>query len=216
MTLNFWMSRIGLGCLIALSAAAQAPGTPPIMDREKEIALALSSCPATISSQAAVYVLEKAGYVKARDGKNGFTAIVQRVRPESLDPQCMDAEASRTFLPRMLKLAELRSQGKKPEEIRTLLSDAVALGILPVPAQPGIIYMLSSRNFNTNGKGETFPPHVMIYGTHMVNADLGVDGADLGLDGNPKGAAFVAGEGSPFSLLIVPVGSRGAGATHEH
>ena len=41
------------------SARAQAPqtsGTPPVIGRAKEIALALSSCPPSIASKAAVYV----------------------------------------------------------------------------------------------------------------------------------------------------------------
>ena len=104
-----------------------------------------------------------------------------------------------------LKVAELRAQGKSSDQIRTFVSEALAKGVFPVPTRPGIIYMLSSQNLNTNGKGETFPQHVMFYGTHLTNADLGVDGKDVGPDGNPKGPAFVAGEGSPYSLVIVPV-----------
>ena len=41
----------------------------------------------------------------------------------------------------------------------------------------------------------------------LTNADLGSDGA-LGPDGNPVGPAFVAGEGSPHALIIVPVGAH--------
>src|SRR5215813_4803487 len=119
------MYLLGLAALIVLSASAdaqviQAGGAPqpPLMDREKEIALALSSCPPSIASQATVYALEKAGYVKVRDGQNGFTAIVQHVRPTSLEPQCMDAEGARAFLPRMLKVAELRSRERVPTKSR--------------------------------------------------------------------------------------------------
>ena len=120
----------------------------------------------------------------------------------------MDAEGARAFLPRILKVAELRAQGKTQQEIQAFLSDAVAKGTFPPPTRPGIIYMLSNQDFNTNGKGEVFPPHVMFYGTHLTNADLGVDGKDLGQDGNPKGPIFVAGDGSPFGLVIVPVKMR--------
>ena len=109
----------------------------------------------------------------------------------------MDAEGARTFLPRILKVAELRSEGKSPAEMQAFVSDALAKGTLPTPTRPGIIYMLG-ENLLPNGKG-IFPPHVMFYGTHLTNADLGVDGKDVGADGNPKGPAFVAGRG--FSLL---------------
>lgn len=219
--LNRASARLMLVCLLALTVeisvsasalaqATKAAGTqsPLLMDRQKEVSLALSACPPSVADKAAVYVLEKPGYVKVRESQNGFTAIVQHLTPTSQEPQCMDTEAARTFLPRILKVAELRSQGKSSAEIQAFVSDALAKGALPTPTRPGVIYMLSSQNFNTNGKGETFPPHVMFYGTHLTNVDRGVDGKDVGADGSPKGPAFVAGEGSPFSMIIVPVGSR--------
>jgi hypothetical protein len=197
--------------IVAARPAPTAPSqAPPAMERQKEIALALSSCPASLASQAAVYVLGTAGYVKARDGRNGFTAIVQHALPTSQEPQCMDSEGARAFLPRMLKVAELRAQGKNQNEIQTLVSDAVARGVFPVPQHPGVIYMLSAENLLPSFKGVVgaYPPHVMFYGTHLTNADLGVDGADLGADGNPKGPTFVAGERSPYALIIVPVAAH--------
>jgi len=187
------------------TTSASSSRQPPLMEREKETALALSSCPSFLRDKAAVYVLEKSGYAKVRESKNGFTAIVQHFRPNSLEPQCLDADAEQTFLPRILKVAELRAQGKTQQEIQTFMSDAVAKGTFSPPIRPGIIYMLSEQNFNTNGKGEVFPPHVMFYGTGMTNGDLGVDAKDLGQDGNPKGPIFVAGDGSPFGFIIVPV-----------
>ncbi len=183
---------------------------PKLMNRDQEIALALSSCPAAIAAGAAVYVLEKTGYVKVRDSKNGFTAIVQHALPDSQDPQCMDAEGSRTFLPRYLKVAELRAQGKSPEEIGRFVADAFAKGTFKPPTRPGIDYMLSKQNLTPNAKGGVvpFPPHLMFYAPYLTNADIGLDGS-VGPDGNPVGPAFVAGEGTPHALIIVPVGSHG-------
>jgi hypothetical protein len=117
---------LGLAVQIALSAETSAqsksgmamPRTPQLMDREKEIALALSACPPSVAEKAAVYVLGQSGYVKVRDGKNGFTAIVQHALPISQDPQCLDAEGTRTFLLRYLEVAELRAQGRSPDEIK--------------------------------------------------------------------------------------------------
>ena len=178
------------------------PQIPPLMDREKEIALALSACPPSIADKASVYVLDKAGYVKVRKGKNGFTAIVQHALPISQDPQCMDAEGTRTFLPRYLKVAEMRAQGKSPEEIKAFVADAFAKGIFQPPTRVGIDYMLSTENITVvdpeKGIVAPFPPHVMFYGPYVTNADLGSDG-------NPHGLAFVAGEGTPHALIIVPV-----------
>ena len=201
---------LGLVAKIAMSLIAMAqatprntiPQTPPLMDRQREIALALGACPPSVADKAAVYVLQKSGYVKVRESQNGFTAIVQHALPISQDPQCMDAEGTRTFLPRYLKVAELRAQGKSPEEIKRFVADAFAKGIFQPPTRVGIDYMLSTENITVvdpeKGIVEPYPPHVMFYGPYMTNADLGSDG-------NPHGLAFVAGEGAPHALIIVPV-----------
>ena len=65
-------------------AVSQAQGRQ--MDRQKEMALALSACPATVANGAAVYVLGQSGYVKARDSQNGFVAIVAHALPISQEP----------------------------------------------------------------------------------------------------------------------------------
>ena len=206
---------LGLAIQVAVmaSAAAQSPQASggreprPLMERQKEIALALSACPPSVAGKAAVYVLDSSGYVKVRDSQNGFTAIVQHSLPTSQEPQCIDAEGTRTLLPRMLKVAELRAQGKSPDEIKRFVADAFAKGVFQPPTRPGVDYMLSTENLvpNTRGIVVPFPPHVMFYGPYLTNADLGSDG-DLGPDGTPAGPAFVAGEGTPHALIIVPVG----------
>lgn len=98
-------------CLLALAAqmgvtatamaqvAADADSkTPALMDRQQETVLALSACPPMVAGKAAVYVLDKSGYVKIRESQNGFTAIVQHSMPTSQEPQCMDTEGARTFV----------------------------------------------------------------------------------------------------------------------
>jgi hypothetical protein len=131
---------LGLATLLAVSASAAAQSMPaagsqqpPLMDRQKEIELALSACPPSAASKAAVYVLERSGYVKVRDIQNGFTAIVvQHSLPTSQEPRCMDAEGTRTHLPRILKVAELRAQGKSREEIKRFVADAFADSAPPI------------------------------------------------------------------------------------
>jgi hypothetical protein len=202
------------GSSLAQTGSAPTASQTPLMDREKEIALALSACPPALAPGAGVYVLEKNGYVRVRDSKNGFTALVQHAIPASQDPQCMDAEGTRTILPRYLKVAELRAEGKSPEEIKRFVADAFAKGIFQAPARIGIDYMLSTQNLTPNAKGEVvpFPPHVMLYAPFLTNADIGV-GKELGVDGNPMGPAFVASEGTPTALIIVPVAPTGG---HVH
>jgi hypothetical protein len=195
----------------ALAQSAQTAGirVPALMDRQKEITLALSACPPSVASKAAVYVLEESAYAKVRDGQNGFTAIVQHSLPTSQEPQCMDAEGARTFLPRMLKVAELRAEGKSPEDIKRFATDASAKGAFPAPTRPGVIYMLSTENLVPDDKGIVgpFPPHVMFYGTHLTNADIGSEGQAGG------GPAFVVNDGAPHSLIIVSIATH-RGADH--
>jgi hypothetical protein len=185
-----------------MTLAAFAGEKPQLMEREKEIALALSSCPAKVAAKAAVYVLERSGYAKVQDS---FTAIVQHSLPSSQEPQCMDSEGTRTFLRRMLKVAELRAIGKSPEEIKRYVADAFEKGIFQLPSRTGIDYMLSSENFVPDEMGVVghFPPHVMFYAPYFTNADIGSVGG-----GHGSGPAFVAGEGTPNALIIVPVGAH--------
>jgi hypothetical protein len=176
------------------------------MDRDKEIALALSSCPAAVAPKAAVYVLEKSGYVKVRDSQNGFTAMVQHAMPTSSEPQCMDAEGARTLLPRLLKVAELRAQGKNREEIVRFLADGFAKGLFRAPTKPGIDYMLSTENAVPDDKGNSipFPPHLMFYAPYLTNADIGSDGKSTS-------SVFVILEGTPQALIIVPLAPHAGG-----
>jgi hypothetical protein len=210
---RFWLLALVVQIMGTAAASAQSSQvganhqTTQLMDRQKEIALALSACPPSIADKAAVYVLESSGYVKVRDSQNGFTAIVQHALPISQDPQCMDAEGTRTFLPRYMKVAELRAQGKSPEEIKRFVADAFANGTFRPPTRVGIDYMLSTENITVvdaeKGIVAPYPPHVMFYGPYMTNADLGSDD-------NPHGPAFVAGEGTPHALIIVPIGEHSA------
>jgi hypothetical protein len=195
------------------SAAQSVTGQPiPLTDRQREIALALSACPAPIAEKAGVYVLEAAGYVRVRESQNGFTAIVQHSVPAAQEPQCMDAEGAHTLLPRMLKVAELRAEGKSPDEIKRFVADAFARGIFQPPRRVGIDYMLSKENVvpDDNGVIAPFPPHVMFYAPFATNVDIGSEGQAAG------GPAFIAAQGTPYALIIVPVPAGAQMGAHHH
>lgn len=202
---------IAIHFAVTTPTAAQKNQTITLMDRNKEISMALSACPPSVADKAAIYVLDKSGYVKVRDSQNGFTAIVQHSVPGAQEPQCMDAEGTRSFLPRMLKVAELRADGKSPGDIRRAIADALAKGLFQPPHKPGIDYMLSTENVVPDDKGviAPFPPHVMFYAPYVTNADIGSGGQAAG------GPAFVASSGSPYALIIVPVAAASA-APHKH
>jgi hypothetical protein len=67
---------------------AQADLPKPAYDfslcRDDRIKLAESAAPAEISGKATVYLLERSGYVKVRDGTNGFACFVDRQTPLEL------------------------------------------------------------------------------------------------------------------------------------
>jgi hypothetical protein len=64
--------------------------------------------------------------------------------------------------------------------------------------------MLSTDNLvpDDNGVVGHFTLHVMFYAPYFKNADIG---REVQAGGGP---AFVAGEGTPFALVIVPVGAH--------
>ena len=75
----------------AQSAQQRQPST--LMDRDLEIATALSAAPPEVRPHAGVYVLEQNGFVKVRESQNGFNCIIER-RANHTAPMCYDAEGS--------------------------------------------------------------------------------------------------------------------------
>jgi hypothetical protein len=205
-------SFIGLLALSwgTLAVAQEKSASSP---RDEEIALAISAAPPAVASKAGVYVLDKGGYVEARKSQNGFVCIVEHRIVKAVEPQCLDAEGVKTFLPRILMVGEMRAHGKPEIEIRDAVKKGFADGRFKAPKRPGIDYMLSTKNVVTideeKGIAVPFPPHLMFYAPGMTNADVGSDGT-------PGSSVFVVDEKSPHALMIVPVPTGGAGAGHSH
>jgi hypothetical protein len=198
--------------IVAITATTARADDAKSIPRDQEIALALEAAPAGVGAQAGVYVHDKGGYTKARDSKNGFVCLVDHRIPNAVEPQCMDAEGVKTFLPKYLMVALLRAHGKPEPEIRNAVKAAFASGQLKAPARPGIIYMMSPHNVVTidevKGIAVPFPPHLMFYAPNMVSADVGSDGS-------PASPVFIVDEKTPHALMIVPVGG-GPGGGHTH
>jgi hypothetical protein len=152
------------------------------MPRDQQIALAESAAPAEVSSKATVYVLGPKGYEKAREGTNGFSCFVGRhfVKPAetTIEPQCFDAEGSRTLLLVYMHGEELRTNGKSEVEIKADIANGYKEGRYQYPSKPGFLYMMSSWNrlraIPEHGTG-IFPPHLMFYAPNMTTKDIGFD-----------------------------------------
>ena len=198
--------------LVLAVTAAASPAFADNLDRDHEIALALEAGPPSVTAKAGVWIHDKTGYVKARDSQNGFVCVVDHRIPAAQEPQCMDAEGVKTFLPKMQLVAGLRAKGTAEPDIRKAVKAAFANGTLKAPARPGVIYMMSAHNVVTvdedKGVAVPFPPHLMFYAPNLTSADLGSDGS-------PTAPLFVVDEKTPHALMIVPV-PTGAGAMAGH
>jgi hypothetical protein len=200
--------------LVAVTVNAARADQPKPSERDQEMTLALEAAPPALAAGAGVYIHDKSGYVKARDSQNGFVCLVDHRIPNAVEPQCMDEEGVKTFLPKYLLVASLRARGKSEPEIRQAVKAAFSSGKLKAPTRPGIIYMLSPHNIVTidaeKGIAAPFPGHLMFYAPNMSSADVGSDGS-------PASLVFVVDEKTPHALMIVPVPVGGGGsAGHAH
>jgi hypothetical protein len=187
----FVLSVLSSGLLsstVVIQAVAQE--LPKVYDtsmpRQQQITLAESAAPAEVSSKATVYVLGPKGYEKGREGTNGFSCFVGRhfVKPTetTIEPQCFDAEGSRTLLRVYLHGEELRTRGKSEAEIKADVASGYKEGRYKYPSKPGFLYMMSSQNrlsaIPEHGTG-IFPPHLMFYAPNMTSQDIGLDSQSL-------------------------------------
>ncbi len=146
------------------------------LPREERIRLAESAAPVEISGKATVYVLEKSGYVKVRDGSNGFSCFVDRQSPLNLEPTCFDAEGSATTLPARIFVEEERAKGKSEEQIHADIDEGYKSGKFLAPRKPGIVYMMSSAGFlyiAEKNQLVPLPPHLMFYAPYATDKDIG-------------------------------------------
>lgn len=146
------------------------------MTREEKIKLAGSAAPPEIFGKATVYALERTGYVKVREGTNGFSCFVDRQTPYNSEPTCFDAEGSATTLPTRIFAEEQRAQGKTEEEIKAAIAEGYKNGKFRAPQKPGIVYMLSDEIYlldpDTN-KMVHVPAHLMFYAPYATEKDIG-------------------------------------------
>jgi hypothetical protein len=200
-----------VGLVVAAPALAQTPdpaSLPELKARDAETVLALDAAPEALRAGAGVYVLERLGYVKARESSNGFTCIVNRDHPRAIKPTCYDAEGTATILPAVLRFGELLMQGKPVPEIQADIRKGFEQGKFISPRRPGVAYMLSGEIANVDpqtGRITSFPPHVMFYAPNLSNADIGASPASL--QQNP-GLPFIAYQG-PHGFMVVVIGDQG-------
>jgi hypothetical protein len=160
-----------------------------------QIALAESAGP-PVSKDAVIYVLGPRGYTKARDGRNGFTCLISRERPDTLEPECFDAEGTATVVPVRMFTEEQRAAGTSEIQIQALVEDGYRKGRFTAPGKPGLVYMLSDHNYVFDPERQEvihFPGHLMFYAPYATQKDVG----------SGPGAPYIVAPGTPHALMIV-------------
>ncbi len=146
------------------------------LPREEKIKLAESAAPPELSGKAAVYVLERSGYVKVRDGDNGFSCFVDRQNLLNLEPTCFDAEGSATTLVTRLYVEQQRAQGRSEQQIKAELDQGYKSGKFRAPQKPGIVYMMSDQGYifvESVNRLVHLPAHLMFYAPYATDKDIG-------------------------------------------
>lgn len=206
--------RLGTGSAIGLAVLATAhtlvaqgtesgrPGPRAVLDREREVALAVSAAPDAVSAEATVLVWNGSGFDRAREGTNGVTCYVARSWPESVEPHCFDAEGTATILPIHLREMELWNEGRSRAEIDRVIAEGLRTGAFRLPARPVMSYMMSAGQQLIGDDGTpvgAWRPHLMIYYPYLTPDAMGL-GATPSME-----AVVVVDPGTPFSNLMVVV-----------
>ena len=160
-----------------------------------QIALAESAGP-PVAKEAAIYVLGPKGYTRAREGRNGFTCLISRERPDTLEPECFDGEGTATVVPVRFFIEEQRAIGTTEPRIAALVEDGYKAGRFKAPGKPGLVYMLSDHNYVFDPQRKQvihFPGHLMFYAPYATQKDVG----------EGPGAPYIVAPGTPHALMIV-------------
>ncbi|HEU4698652.1 MAG TPA: hypothetical protein VFS40_05695 [Gemmatimonadales bacterium] len=183
------------------AAVAQAPADW-LLPAEREVALALSAAPPAVAAGAGVYRLEAGGYRLHRASRNGFTCLVERSHPRSLEPICYDREATAAILPRVFDEMAARLAGTDAAAIRRATAEGYRSGRYRPPQRMAVAYMLAPEQRShdpATGRTTPIPRHLMFYTPFVTDADLGLaPGAEA------TGARFfVVDPGTPTAFVTV-------------
>jgi len=193
---------VAVGNLMGQAAGSGKSGRRALLPREQEIALARSAAPASVSDSARILVLTDAGFEAAVAGTSSVTCLVNRSWPNSLEPECFDAEASLSLLPVELYRTEERHKGRPDDVIEREIKDRLADGRFRIPRRPALQYMLSSAQRLISDEGQSvgkWYPHIMLSVPFLSNHDLGLPESM-----DPR-IGSVSDSGKPSATLVIPV-----------
>lgn len=182
---------------VLLTVAAWAPAAAQqVLPRDLELELAESALPAHLREESTVYVLEPhRGLVVARQGTNGFHALVSRIEPavfrgdwayeehpdDVLLPIAFDAAGAAGPLPMYLDAHRLQAQGTSAVRLKELMRGRIDAGVYRAPERAGVAYMLAPilraypDPYRSDRRVTRSIPHRMFYAPHIENEDVAGD-----------------------------------------
>jgi hypothetical protein len=169
------MPAHGLGQPADLHGVTSAP-----MSRDHTLSRAPCR-PLHLRAGATVYVYGAKGFRTVQSGTNGFTCLLNRdaffYGRTAFKPTCWDAEGATSYVPVMLRVAELLAVGKSVEEIRADVDAGFKAGRFHRPRRTGVAFMLAGDIELEPATGklvkQAFPGHYMIYAPGVSSEDLG-------------------------------------------
>ncbi len=182
----FWAApHLAQGQAQSSKYSNMAPIEQYFMARDAEIALARSAAPESISRDADILVMERHAYEIAAKGKNGFTCLVQRSwtapsddpefwNPRLRAPICYNPQASRSYVPRILKKTELALAGRSKQQIAAAIATALDTKQLPAVESGSMCYMLSKDGYLGDRFGH-WHPHLMFFVPETETAAWGAN-----------------------------------------
>ncbi len=211
------LSHPALSQTVKTSYAERAPVEQyRIASREQEITLARSAAPPSISADAEVLVLGDHGYETAVKGKNGFVCFVERSWAAGFDdpdfwnpriraPNCFNAAAARTELPRYLGRTEWVLAGANKQQLIEKTKAAITRHRFKWPEAGAISFMLSKEGYLGDQAGGPWLPHVMFFLPH---------GQAINWGAGEEGSPIIGREGGDLesTVLFIPVRSWSDGS----
>ncbi len=188
-------------------------------DPMAEIAAARSAAPHAVSDQAEILVLNRDGFVPAVHGTNGFVCYVGRSwekdfrdpefwNPKVRTPQCWNAAAAGSLLPRYLERTRWVLAGVAREDMAARSKAAWATHRFDPPAQQSMAFMMSKDQYisDPSGGGQArWYPHVMFFVSTDADSTWGANAP-----GSPIFASTSADDPVTTFFVVVPRWSDGS------
>jgi hypothetical protein len=164
--------------------------------RDVQIRIAKLAAPKEVTDHADIYILGRRGYELALRGDNGFSCMIEREKPDTMEPECYDADGSATTMKVRSYEEQQRASGVGEQAIEESIKAGYKSGEFKPPSKAGIVYMLSDYNYVLNpetGKIIHFPGHLMFYAPYATEKTVG----------SGEGAPYLVHPGEPDALMIV-------------